>query len=142
MAHTNDHKSHDLFTKISILSLVVTIAAMSILGMLRIVEQLRPGVGDAISFRPTQIVSHGMEPRIEVKSADKSGVASCVLDVRRMQQSTGSLIIEARRPDPILTYRVHWAGGPTSGARTNCGASAELLLSQVQFTTLKMAATL
>lgn len=140
MAHTNNHKSRDVFSKISVLSLLATVGAMSIVGMLRIVDHMRPGVGDIILFDPANIASQDMEPRLEVRPVDTSHVASCTLDVQRMQQSSGSLLIEATRPDPIFIYRVHWAGGPTSDARTSCGTSVNLLLSEVQFTTLKMAA--
>jgi hypothetical protein len=140
MAHTNGHKSHDLFSTISTLGLLATIAAMSIVGMLKIVEHLRPAVGDIISFDPAKNVFHETESRIEVRPVSTSDVVSCVLDLRHMRQLKGSFIIEATRPDPVFIYRVHWAGGPTSGADASCGESADLLLSTVQITALKMAA--
>lgn len=140
MAHTNGHKSQDLFSTISTLSLLATIAAMSIVGMLKIVEHLRPAVGDVILFDPAKTVFRETESRIEVRPDTTSDVVSCVLDLRRMRQMKGSFIIEAIRPDPIFIYRVHWAGGPTSSAGANCGESADLLLSAVQITALKMAA--
>jgi hypothetical protein len=141
MAHTNHHKSRDLFGTISTLGLLFTIAATSVVSMLRIVEHLKPGVGDIIAFEPAKIVSNETEPQIEVRPAVTPNVSSCILDVRRMRRSNGSILIEATRPDPIFRYRVHWAGGPTSDAPTNCGESANLLLSEVQVTTLKMAAS-
>jgi hypothetical protein len=141
MAHTNDHNSNDLFSTLSTLSLLAAIVAMSIVGMLRIVEHLKPGVGDIISFDRARIVPHDTETRIEVRPVGASDLASCILDISRIQQSSGSFIIEAIGPDPIFIYHVHWAGGPTSSAQTNCGESANLLLSAVQITTLKMAAS-
>jgi hypothetical protein len=140
MAQTNDHKSHDVFGTISTLSLLIAIGVTSIVSMLRIVDHMRPSVGDIIEFDATKIVAQDSEPRLEVKPVDPSGVALCTLDVQRMRQSNGSLMIEAMRPDPIFNYRVHWAGGPTSEARSSCGISANLLLSEVQITRLKMAA--
>jgi hypothetical protein len=141
MAHTNDNKSHDLFSTISTLGLLFAIAATSVVGMLRMVEHLRPGVGDIISFDPMKVVARDSEPRIEVKPDSTLEMGSCILDVYRMRTSNGSLLIEATRPGKIFIYRVHWAGGPTSDAPTSCGNSANLLLSEVQITTLKMAAS-
>ena len=141
MAHTNDHKSQDIFSTISTLGLLFAVAATSVVGMLRIVEHLRPRVGDIISFDPAKIVSREMGPWIEAMPVGTPDAASCILDVRRMPMSNGSLMIEATRPGKIFIYRVHWAGGPTSDAQTSCGVSANLLLSEVQITTLKMAAS-
>ncbi len=100
MAQTNDHKSHDVFGTISTLSLLIAIGVTSIVSMLRIVDHMRPGVGDIIEFDATKIVAQDSEPRLEVKPADPSGVALCTLDVHHMRQSNGSLMIEARQPDP------------------------------------------
>jgi hypothetical protein len=57
-----------------------------------------------------------------------------------MRMSGGSLIIEAVGADSRFAYRVHWAGGPTSDARTSCGTSAEVMLSPEEIGVLKMAA--
>jgi hypothetical protein len=140
MARTNDHKSQDLFSTISTLGLLATIAAMSIVGMLKFVEHLRPAIGDIILFDPAKAVFRETESKIEVSPDTTSDLVSCVLDLRRMRQLKGSFIIEAIRPDPAFIYRVHWAGGPTSSANASCGESADLLLSAVQITALKMAA--
>lgn len=140
MAQTNDHKSHDLLHALATLSVLATIITMSVVSMLRIVDHFRPRVGDILAFDSAKKVSPDSEPRITAL-ATGSPSGSCVLDVAIMRKSDGSLIIEATRPGPIYIYRVHWAGGPTSDALTSCGVAANLLLSEVQITSLKMAAT-
>jgi hypothetical protein len=39
----------------------------------------------------------------------------------------GSLVVEERFAKP-RSFLVHWAGGPTSSASTDCGSSAELVV--------------
>jgi hypothetical protein len=138
MAQTNDHKSNDPFVTLATLSVVAMIAATSVLGMLRLVDHFRPRVGDIIAFDASKQVSSDPEPRIAVSLPSAT---TCILDVHTMRKSNGSLIIEARGSDPTVRYHVHWAGGPTSAPDTNCGASANLSLSEVQFTSLKLAAS-
>ena len=138
MAQTNDHKSHDLFVTLATLGVVATITATSFLGMLRLVDHFRPHVGDIIAFNASKKVSPDSEPRIAVILPS---AASCILDVRTMRKSNGSLIIEATGSDPTVSYHVHWAGGPTSATETSCGVSANLSLSEVQITSLKIAAS-
>ncbi len=138
MAQTNDHKSHDPFVTMATLGIVATIAATSVLGMLRLVDHFRPRVGDIIAFDASKQVSSDPEPRIAVILPS---AAPCILDVRTMRNSNGSVIIEATGSDPTVRYHVHWAGGPTSAPETSCGVSATLSLSEVQFTSLKLAAS-
>jgi len=141
MAQSNDHKSRDLSTALAALGVIATIATMSVISMLRIVDHFRPKVGDIITFDPAKKASPDSDPRITVTAAGSPSTAWCILDASTMRKSDGSLIIEATRPGPIFIYRVHWAGGPTSDAQTSCGASVNLLLSEVQITSLKLAAT-
>jgi hypothetical protein len=138
MAQTNDHKSRDMSITLASLGLVAAIAAISVVSMLRMVEHFKPRVGDIIAFDASKKVSPESEPRITIGTPP---IASCILDVRTMRKSNGSLIVEATGPDPALNYHVHWAGGPTSDAETSCGASASLSLSEVQITSLKIAAS-
>jgi hypothetical protein len=138
MAQTNDHKSNDPFVTMATLGVIAMIAATSVLGMLRLADRFRPQVGDIVTFNAGKKVSPDSEPRIAVILPS---AASCILDVRTMRKSNGSLIIEATASDPTVSYHVHWAGGPTSATETSCGVSANLSLSEVQFISLKIAAS-
>ncbi len=121
------------------LSLLAIIGAFSVVCMLRVVEHFRPRVGDIISFYPTKAISPETAAKIDVMPADSPSAKPCQLDVHAMRISGGSLIIEAVGTDSGFAFRVHWAGGPTSDARTNCGVSADLLLSQAEISALKLA---
>jgi hypothetical protein len=140
MAQIKHDKSSDLFIALARLSVVAIIATMSIVVMLRVVDHFRPQVGDIISFYPIKAAPPDTETKLEVTPAGTSPARPCLLDVRAMRMSGGSLIIEAVGADSRFAYRVHWAGGPTSDARTSCGTSAEVMLSPEEIGVLKMAA--
>jgi len=53
-----------------------------------------------------------------------------MLNPGTMAKSRGSVVVEARRLSRPPVYRVHWAGGPTSRGATDCGTSADLVLSR------------
>lgn len=141
MAQTNDHKSSDLCFRVGILGVAAALGAMSIIGMMRFVDHFRPRIGDIIAFDPQKVASPSSEPRMTVSHAGMTPEVRCILDARTMRQSNGSLIIEAALPETTFGYRVHWAGGPTSGTAASCGSTANLLLSEAQITALKMAAS-
>ena len=138
MTPTNHDKPPDLYLALANLGVVVIIMAMAIVGMLRLVDHFLPSVGDIVAFDHTKRASPGSEARITVRPAGAASAAACVLDVRTMWQGGGSLVIEAMRFRPSISYRVHWAGGPTSEGPTNCGSVAELLLDQSDLVTLKL----
>lgn len=141
MAQTRDDKSNELLIVLAKLSVLAIGATMSIVVMLRVVDHFRPRVGDIISFYPRKAVPPDNETSLDVTQAGAPPARSCVLNVRSMRMSGGSLIIEAEHAQPGFRYRVHWAGGSTSDALTNCGTSAELMLSQEEIGILKMAAS-
>jgi hypothetical protein len=141
MAQTNDDNSSDFSIALAKLSLLVIVAAMTLVGMLRLVDHFRPRVGDIITFDPGKIASSDMETRIDVMRDGIPSAIACLLDVRVMRMSGGSFIIEATRSDQRFAYRVHWAGGPTGDGLTNCGVSADLYLSQEELGVLKGAAS-
>jgi hypothetical protein len=140
MPRANNNKSNDLFISLVNVIMVITIIAVIVAGVLRFVDHFRPRPGEIISFDLAKSISPDTEPRMEVMPAGIASANSCYLDVRTMRSSGGSLVIEAIQPGPSITYRVHWAGGPTSDGRTSCGESVELLLNHAQFIALKLAA--
>jgi hypothetical protein len=139
MAKTNNPRASEWSTLLMNIGVVAFIAALSTAGMIGLVNHLRPRVGDIISFERSTSASSDVDPRIDVVSAATSSAISCVLDVHTMRLSGGSLVIEAMRYVPVITYRAHWAGGPTSNGPDNCGATAELMLGERDIAILKMA---
>ena len=127
-------------------SVLLGIAAIALAGMvgtiglIHQVGELGPKVGDIVAFDPLDPISRDMHARLPAMVAgDKPGVA-CVLDVRAMHTNGGSVIIEAREPQPSFGYRVHWAGARSSDDGTDCGSSADLFVSLEDVQTLAMAA--
>jgi hypothetical protein len=125
-----------------ILGMVVLALAGTIgtIGLLREVAAFRPGVGDIVSFDPLDALSRDMHAKIDAARAnDRPGAAACVLDVAAIHAAGGSVVIEARLPQ-TGGYRVHWAGARSSDDPADCGASADLLLSQEDIEVQAMAA--
>jgi hypothetical protein len=127
-------------------TVLLSIAAVALAGMvgtitlIHQVGELGPKVGDIIAFDPLESISSDMHARVPAMPADgKPGVA-CVLDVRTIHATGGSVIIEARDPQPGLGYRIHWAGRRSSDDGANCGASADLRVNLDDIEVLAMAA--
>jgi hypothetical protein len=120
---------------------VVALAGMiGTIGLLREIGEFGPGVGDIVSFDPQEMISRDMRAKIEAtRLSDRPGSA-CVLDVSAMHAGGGSVVIEARLPQTGSGYRVHWAGVRSSDDPADCGASADLLLSQADIEVLALAA--
>lgn len=109
-------------------------------GLIRQVGDIGPNVGDIVAFDPLDSMSRDMKARVTaVHTGYRHGVA-CVLDVRAMHASGGSLVIESRQPMTTNGLHVHWAGARTADDGTSCGSSAELLLNQDDVEVLAMAA--
>jgi hypothetical protein len=120
---------------------VIALAGMvGTIGLLREVGELGPKVGDIVTFDPLEASSRDMRARIAATPADDRPGVACVLDVRAMHAVGGSVVIEARQPQTLSGFRVHWAGARSSDDPTDCGASADLLLSQEDIEILAMAA--
>ncbi len=90
-------------------------------------ERIGPSVGNIVVFRA--VVGATEWWHIDAKFADTPG-RGCVLSPAVMGSGGGSLIIEARRLSSPPVYRVHWAGRHTSTGASDCGASADLVLSR------------
>jgi hypothetical protein len=110
------------------------------IGLLQQVSQLGPKVGDIVSFDASESFSRDMKAQLTVAPIDKRRGTTCTLDVWAMHTSGGSVIIESRQLGTENGFRVHWAGGATSDDGTNCGSSADLLMSQQDIEVLAMSA--
>lgn len=115
--------------------LILAIVATS----LHFATTLLPRVGKIVVFDSAEARGIPTGAALTVRIAGRSPAATCVLDVHLMQIEGGSLIVEAVLPGRIRTYRVHWAGRRTSRNPTNCGPSANLLISPYDMGTLLFA---
>jgi hypothetical protein len=140
MPSTNDSRAGAWSALLMNIGIVGVIAAVSTAGMIGLVNHLRPRVGDIITFERATSAASEVDPRITVVSAEASPAISCTLDVRAMRSSGGSLVIEAMRSVPAITYRARWVGGPTSDGPDDCGAAAALTLDETDVAVLKVAA--
>jgi hypothetical protein len=109
-------------------------------GSLRLAERLKPRTGDILSFNRAKGVVSDRESMVTVGVVGNSSVVSCVLKPHVMQTSGGSLVIVAVQYIPSLHYQAHWAGTRTSDEGTDCGRSADLLLSPDDLSALSFAA--
>ena len=82
---------------------------------------LGPKVGDILVFRPGARVPSDWEFVVPFSAR----TATCSLRPNAMAAHGGSLVVEERFTTP-RSFRVHWAGGPTSTGAADCGASADL----------------
>lgn len=139
MTPTNDRKSGELYTAFLVMVVVITAGILLITGLLRLVGRLGPQTGDIIAF-PAARVPSVSTASFAASRAIAPDSMSCILDVRTMQTSGGSLVVESTRFEPSLIFQVHWAGARTSNDRDDCGGSADLLLNSNQISALVFAA--
>jgi hypothetical protein len=122
---------------------IVAVALAGMVGTVGLIHQvgnLAPRVGDIVSFDPLDPMSRDMQARLPAMLADDKPGVACVLDVRAMHATGGSMIIEARDPRSSFGYRVHWAGPRSSDDPADCGPSTELLVNLEDVEILAMAA--
>ena len=112
---------------------VLTFVAMmlvcmaTVIGMcLRLAEQLEPRVGDVADFSSHQVSRDVLPVMVTAKEAGHT----CVLASEVMASSGGSFVIVARQPALEGSYLIHWVGAHTSKGKTDCGSSADLLVSK------------
>jgi hypothetical protein len=105
-------------------------------------DEFRPKVGDIVVFRPGSQDTDMWQMTIPATMVSAMGdpTGSCALDPNVMAEKGGSLIVEGRRDQPVLQYRIHWAGLSTTKTGANCGPSAELLVSRTDLQRLANAA--
>src|SRR5690242_21077842 len=110
----NDGKSSGIGTVLLSMAALALAGMVGTISLIHQVGELGPKVGDIISFDPLESMSRDMKARISARSADQLNSGSCTIDVRTVHAGGGSFIIESRLPEPMPSYRVHWAGPRTS----------------------------
>lgn len=131
----------DLWPAMAGIGLVGIFAVLMIIGLMHLADALGPRVGDVIRFDPARTISSDMTTRLTVTRTGDPAMGPCVLDVRTMMASGGSLMIEAAQPKPDAHYLVHWAGaGTTREPATDCGTSAAFVLTPGDLVALHLAA--
>jgi hypothetical protein len=112
---------------------VLTFVAMTlvclavVIGLcLRLAERLEPTVGDIADFS----LAHASQDVLAVTVTAKQADRTCVLASDVMVRDGGSLVIVARQPSIDGSYLIHWAGSHTSSGVSDCGSSADLLVSK------------
>ncbi len=78
-------------------------------------------IGDIIAFnRPVDI----LPPRNVVARLATPAGGECTLDLQKLSNGGGSLVVEALADAERMVYRLHWAGP----AGSDCGSVADLLI--------------
>jgi hypothetical protein len=96
-----------------------------------------PRVGDIVAFAPSAI-----EPEGETRSllVHRQGQPDCVLDLKDIRHSGGSVVVENEVRGKTSGFRVHWAGDRTSAGTGDCGNDAELIVDQRDLDMLALSA--
>jgi hypothetical protein len=123
-------------TVLTFVAMTVVCIAIVIGLCVRLAEQLEPTVGDIADFPPQH--TNQDAPSVDV-TAQASG-RTCVLASEVIARAGGSLVVVARQPSTGGSYLVHWAGAHTSNGASDCGASADLLVSKRDLLSLAGAA--
>jgi hypothetical protein len=87
--------------------------------------EIGPKVGDILVFRQGAHMPTGWQFTV---TTTEEPAATCSLRPDIMAAEGGSLVVEQRLQSP-RTFQVHWAGGRTSTGGSDCGGSAELIVS-------------
>jgi hypothetical protein len=116
--------------------LFVTIIVLS----LRLATAMSAKTGDIIRLDPAEQPVSDSQARVLATVIGDAADKVCTLDLRVMELSGGSIVIDATQFAPVLAYRVHWAGVRTSDDTSDCGHSAELRVSADAIAALSMAA--
>lgn len=105
-------------------------------------DQFRPKLGDIVAFKPGTQDADMWQMTIPatIVSATGAPVAACSLDPNAMAQQGGSLVVEGLQSEPLLQYRVHWAGSAAPKTGGSCGDSVDLLISRTDLQRLANAA--
>jgi len=112
---------------------VLTFAALAlvclavVIGMcLRLADQFEPTVGDIADFSARHTGPDMLAVNVTATAADRT----CVLASDVMARTGGSLVVVARPQAAGGAYLIHWAGSHTSTGASDCGSSADLLVSK------------
>ena len=113
------------------------VVALSAVNAIAAMAQIRPHIGDIVSFTPSGDSSAGDGTRLMVHRLDQFG---CVLDLNVLRHSGGSLVVEGQLTEATGSFRVHWAGERTSTDTANCGGDADLILDGQELDILALSA--
>ena len=105
-------------------SLLAALLVSSIAVAMRI--EIGPRVGDILVFRRGAYMPPDWEFTVVTTAVP---AVTCSLRPNIMVAEGGSLVVEQRHQNP-RTFQVHWAGMHTSTGASDCGASAELIVSK------------
>jgi hypothetical protein len=96
-----------------------------------------PHVGDIVAFVPLSTEPEGETTHLLVRRPDRS---DCVLDLKIIRRSGGSLVVENEIPGQTAAFHVHWAGDRTSEGTGNCGNDADLIVDRRDLDILALSA--
>ena len=120
-------------------TVVLLIASLGGITTLLAALHIGLGVGDILVFKPEAHVADGLTVTAKREATippPGSASETCILDPAVMARNGGSLVIERRLIpgsgyEVESDYDVHWAGLHTSAGKADCGANANLALSQM-----------
>lgn len=131
-----DERRDQLTAAVAAALLIAAIIGVS----LRQAASRRAITGDIIRLVPRQRPVHHHTARITAHIIDDAADRPCMFDLRVVERSGGSIVVDATQFDPALSYHVHWAGPRTSNDADDCGQTAELRVSPDLIAALSMAA--
>ena len=112
----------------SVLMVIAGIAMMAVMAVSAAMAAVRQAndpmahIGDIIAFNRQVDI---LPPRnVTARLATPAG-GTCTLDLQKLANGGGSLVVEALADAEQMIYRLHWAGPAASG---NCGSVADLLI--------------
>jgi hypothetical protein len=113
-------------TVLTFVAMTVVCVAIVIGLCIRLAEQLEPAVGDIADFS----LQHASQDVLPISVTAKATGRTCELASDVMVRGGGSFVIVARQAATDGSYLIHWAGSHTSNGATDCGRSADLLVSK------------
>jgi hypothetical protein len=113
-------------TVLTFIAMTVVCVGIVIGLCVRLAEQLEPSVGDIADFT----MRHASQDVLPVNVTAQEAGRSCELSSDVMVRGGGSFVIVGRQTVSDGAYLIHWAGSHTSNGASDCGSSADLLVSK------------
>lgn len=146
MRRQNQQEHHNSGSTLGAWLPVMAAAAIMVTGCLSTflvlqMDEFRPKMGDIVAFRPGSQDGDTWQMTVPATVVSTTGHPnrSCTLDPNVMAVHGGSLIVEGRQDEPVMQYRIHWAGGRTDNA-ADCGTEVDLQVSRTDLQRLANAA--
>lgn len=117
----------------ALLALLLASLLTGAVGLLSLLDDVRfgPSLGTVLTFGP-----YGANPPgWQVEAVRVSDHRRCILRPAVMGAGPGSMVVDQRLADGP-TFRAHWAGGPTSDGRSDCGSGVDVTISLPAMQTL------